>query len=140
MKTINMLLLIMLCFPASAFELVTEITRDGETTRLQTSGYARLSLLKEAVSLKGPLMTSGKLSIKGRGNIVMWSRVDGAYYFSKIPELQNVEDTDNLDFSIPFDAAEKTVTEVVIEVEMLTGGSISISDLRVGQGRQDDQP
>jgi hypothetical protein len=85
MKTINMLLLIMLCFPVSAFELATEITRDADSTRLQTTGYARVSLLKEAVSLKGPFMVSGKLNIKGKGNIVMWSRVDNAYYFSKLP-------------------------------------------------------
>ena len=80
-------------------------------------------------------MVSGKLNIKGKGNIVMWSRVDNAYYFSKIPSLQDVEDMENLDFNIPFDAAEKTVTEVVIEVEMLTGGNVSISGLRVGQGQ-----
>lgn len=135
MKIINMLLLIVLCFPVSAFELATKISRDEDSTRLQTIAYARVSLLKEAVSLKGPVMASGKLSIKGRGNIVMWSRVDDAYYFSKVPALQNVEDKENLDFSIPFDAAENTVTEVVIEVEMLTGGSISISDLRVVQGQ-----
>jgi hypothetical protein len=135
MKIINLLLLTVLCFPASAFELATSITRDADSTRLQTIGYARVSLLKEAVSLKGPVTASGKLSIKGRGNIVMWSRVDDAYYFSKVPALQNMEDMENLDFSIPFDAAEKTVTEVVIEVEMLTGGSISISDLRVDQGQ-----
>ena len=135
MKTINMLLLIMFCFPASAFELATEITHDADSTRLQTIGYAKVSLLKEAVSLKGPVIASGKLSIKGRGNIVMWSRVDKAYYFSKVPSLQNVEDTENLDFTIPFDAAEKTVTEVVIEVEMLTGGNVSISGLRIGQGQ-----
>ena len=140
MKTIIMLSLIVLCFPASAFELATKITRDDDSTSLETIGYARVSLLKETVSLKGRVMTSGSLSIKGRGNIVLWSGVDGAYYFSKIPELQNLENTENLDFNIPFDAAEKTVTEVVIEVEMLTGGSISISGLRVGQGRQDDQP
>ena len=135
MKIINILLLIMLCFPVSAFELATEITRDADSTRLQTTGYARLSLLKETVSLKGPVTASGRLSITGRGNIVMWSRVDDAFYFSKVPALQNVEDTENLDFSIPFDAADKTVSEVVIEVEMLTGGSISISGLRVGQGK-----
>lgn len=135
MKTINTLLLIMFCFPVSAFELATEITRDADSTRLQTIGYARVSLLREAVSLKGAFMATGKLSIKGRGNIVMWSRIDDTYYFSKVPALQNLEDKENLDFSIPFDAAEKTVTEVVIEVEMLTGGSINISGLRVGQGQ-----
>ena len=135
MKTINMLLLLALCFPVSAFELATKITRDADTTMLHTSGYARLNLLKESVSLKGPIIASGSLTVKGRANIVMWSRVDDAYYFSKIPELQNVEDTENLDFNIPFDASDKTVTEVVIEVEMLTAGSVSISGLSVGKGR-----
>ena len=64
----------------------------------------------------------------------MWSKVDGAYYFSKLPGLQNVKDTKNLNFNIPFNAADKTVTEVVIEVEMLGEGSISISGLSVGNG------
>ena len=73
--------------------------------------------------------------MKGRANIIMWSRVDDAYYFSKLPALQNIKDTENLDFSIPFDASDKTVTEVVIEVEMLTAGSVSISGLSVGKHR-----
>ena len=135
MKTINILLLLALCFPVSAFELATKITQDADTTRFQTTGYARLNLLKETVSLKGPVLASGRLNVKGRANIIMWSRVDDAYYFSKIPALQNVKDTENLDFNIPFDAAEKTVTEVVIEVEMLTAGSVSISGLSVGKHR-----
>lgn len=135
MKIINTLLLLLLCLPAYAFELATEITRDNTTTRLQTIGYARVSLLKEAVSLKGPITASGKLSVTGRANIIMWSKVDDANYFSKLPALQNVKDTEYLEFSIPFDAAEKTVTEVVIEVEMLTGGSVSISSLSVGEER-----
>ena len=135
MKTVNMLLLLALSLPVSAFELATKITQDAGTTRLQTTGYARLNLLKETVSLKGTITASGSLKVKGRANIIMWSRVDDAYYFSKLPALQNIKDTENLDFSIPFDASDKTVTEVVIEVEMLTAGDVSISGLSVGKHR-----
>ena len=134
MKILHLVLLLALPFSAIAFELATTITQDGNTTKLQTIGYAKVNLLKQDTTLKGSIVSTGTLHVKGTANIVMWSKVDGAYYFSKLPGLQNVKDTNNLDFSIPFNAAEKTVTEVVIEVEMLGEGSVSISGLSVGDG------
>jgi hypothetical protein len=134
MKILHLVLLLALPFSAIAFDLATTITQDGNTTKLQTIGYAKVNLLKQATSLKGSIVSTGTLDVKGAANIVMWSKVDGAYYFSKLPSLQNVKDTKNLNFRIPFNAAEKTVTEVIIEVEMLGEGSISISGLSVGNG------
>ncbi len=72
------------------------------------------------------------LSVTGTASIVLWAKVGGAYYFSKLPNLQNVSNADKLKFQIPFFAEDKTVTEVVIEVEMLTAGNVSLSGLRVG--------
>jgi hypothetical protein len=92
-------------------------------------------LLRQEVSLKGAIVASGSVTIKGAANIVMWSKIGGVYYFTKLPSLKNVRDVENLDINIPFNAADKTITEVVIEVEMLSGGSVSIRDLSV-KGRQ----
>jgi hypothetical protein len=134
MKLVSVLLLLALPFTAFAFELATKITQSGNMTKLQTIGYAKVNLLKQETSLKGSIVSTGTLAVKGTANIVMWSKVDGAYYFSKLPILQNVKDTNNLKFNIPFNAADKTVTEVVIEVEILSEGSVSISGLSVGNG------
>ena len=133
MKMMSVVLLLALPFTAFAFELATKITQDGDTTKLQTIGYAKVNLLKHDTSLEGSIVSTGTLDVKGTANIVMWSKVDGAYYFSKLPSLQNVKDTKNMKFEIPFNADDKIVTEVVIEVEMLGGGSVSISGLSVGQ-------
>ena len=132
MKIIIAVFILALSFPAFAFELATRTTQEGKTTTLETIGYAKVNLLKQAISLKGSIVATGTLNVRGTANIVMWSKVDGAYYFSKLPKLQQVRNTNNLDFKIPFNAADKTVTEVVIEVEMLSEGSVSISGLSVG--------
>jgi len=134
MKIITVVVLLALSLQAFAFELATKITQEGKKTKLETIGYAKVSLLKQAISLKGSIVATGTLNVKGTANIVMWSKVDGAYYFSKLPNLQNVKDIKNLNFKIPFNADDKTVTEVVIEVEMLSEGSVSINGLSVGNG------
>jgi len=131
MKIITAVLLLILSVPVSAFELATTIGQTGTTTRLETTGYTKVNLLRQETSLQGSIIVSGDLSIDGEANIVMWAKVDGAYYFSKLPKLQNVRNQDGLRFEIPFHAAEKTVTELVIEVELLGKGSVSISDLNV---------
>jgi hypothetical protein len=134
MRLFLFLLLLALSMPAAAFELATRITRSGDTARLQTSGYAKLVLLRRETAVQGSFHVSGRLSVSGTANVVMWSRVDGRYYFSRLPQLQHVSDRDGLGFDIPFDAGEKTVTEILIEVELPRGGSIAIGglDLRGG--------
>ena len=52
----------------------------------------------------------------------MWAKVEGRYYFSKIPAFQNIRNKKNLIFEIPFNASDKEVTEVIVEVEMLSEG------------------
>jgi hypothetical protein len=134
MKLLTATLLLILAMPAPAFDLATRILRDGNTTRLETDGYARLMLLKRETAMSGTIVASGRLSVSGEASIVMWAQVEGRYYFSKLPQLQNVGDRDGLDFEIPFDAGDKTVTEVFIEVEMLRAGSVSIENLELHGG------
>lgn len=123
------LFLLVLYSPAFAFELATTISQDGKTTTLQTNGYAKVHLLKQDTKLKGMVFAQGKLSVQGVTSVIMWSKVEGKHYFSKIPELQNVKNKENLNFSIPFNAAGKLITEIVIEIELQGEGRVSITDL-----------
>ena len=130
----TVLSLLLISLPVLAFDLATKITKTGHTGHLEAAGYTKLSLLKEETSLTGTIVSTGKLSVNGTVNIVMWVKVEGRYYFSKMPELQNIKNKKELNFKIPFNASNKTVTEVVIEVEMLSGGKVSISDFTVQNG------
>ena len=131
---LTVLLLLLIGLPALAFDLATTITKTGNTVRLVSAGYAKLSLLKKKTSLTGSIVSKGNLSIEGTANIIMWSKVEGRYYFSKIPALQNIRNKKNINFEIPFNTGNKEVTEVIIEVEMLSEGNLSISGLSVQNG------
>ncbi len=130
----TVLSLLLISLPVLAFDLATKITKIGHTAHLEAAGYTKLSLLKEETSLTGTIISTGKLSVNGTVNIVMWVKVEGRYYFSKMPELQNIKNKKELNFKIPFNASNKTATEVIIEVEMLNGGKVSISDFTVQNG------
>ncbi|MEJ2153808.1 MAG: hypothetical protein P8X96_00580 [Desulfobacteraceae bacterium] len=115
--------------PADAFDLATEISQNDGSVILSSMGYAKLHLIKLDTHSKGIINLKGTLSIDGKGNIVLWAKVDGRYYFSKAPRLNNIQDQKGVHFSIPFNSAEKTITEVVLEVELLQGGRVEISDI-----------
>ncbi len=131
MRLLVTLLLIAASHQAAAFDLATRITQDGETTRLETAGYARLVLLKRPVSAQGAIFVTGRLAVEGTASVVLWAKVAGRYYFSKLPALQNVRDQTGLEFRIPFDAGDDSVTEVLIEVEMPAAGSLSLGGLEL---------
>ena len=123
------LLLFLYTVPAGAFDLATEISvHDGKVV-CSSMGYAKLNLIKLKAGSKGLVHLNGTLSIHGEANVVMWSKVDGRYYFSKLPQLQNIRDRKGVHFSIPFNAADKTITEVVLEVELMQGGKITVGDI-----------
>ncbi len=126
--------LVFISLPAFAFDLATKITKTGDIVILESVGYAKLNLLKEEISLSGSIISTGKLSVNGTANIVMWVKVDGRYYFSKIPTLQKIKNKQVVDFKIPFNAGNNKATEALIEVEMLSGGSVRVSDLTVRNG------
>jgi hypothetical protein len=133
-KLLTILLLAMVALPALAIDLATKITKTGDTVRLESVGYAKLSLLREEATLSGTIISTGKLSVTGTANIVMWVKVEDKYYFTKLPALQNVKDKKELSFEIPFNASNKMATEVIIEVELFGEGSVSISDLNIQNG------
>ncbi len=114
---------------ADAFDLATEISQNDGSVILSSMGYAKLHLIKLSTHSKGIINLKGTLSIDGRGNIVLWAKVDGRYYFSKSPRLNNIQDQKGVHFNIPFNSAEKTITEVVLEVELLQGGRVEIGDI-----------
>jgi hypothetical protein len=119
---------------ANAYELATEISNNNGKVMLSSVGYAKLGLIKISTHSKGLITLNGTISVKGKANIVMWAKVEGNYYFSKLPALQNMNNQKNVNFKIPFNAAEKTVDEVILEVELMEGGKMEIEKLKVING------
>ncbi len=117
---------------AQAVELGTRVSNGGGRAVLETVGDAKLVLLKEEVSLGGKIVATGEFSVAGAANVMMWVKVGGQYYFSKVPALMNVKDRDGVEFKIPFDAGNQRASEVLIQVEMLDRGSMEIRNFRVG--------
>jgi len=116
---------------ANAYELATEISNNNEKVILSSLGYAKLGLIKVNTSSKGMISLNGTVSVYGKANIVMWAKVDRNYYFSKIPTLQNIYNQENVNFKIPFNAAEKTITEVILEVELVGGGKVEVENIKL---------
>ena len=119
---------------ALAYDLATEISNKDGKVILSSVGYAKLGLIKINTSSKGMITLNGTTSVTGKANIVMWVKVDGNYYFSKLPILQNMNNQKNVNFSIPFNAADKTATEVILEVELLSGGNIEVGNIKIIKG------
>jgi len=127
---ISLFLMLTVSF-ANAYDLATEISNNNGKVILSSVGYAKLGLIKISTSSKGIITLNGTISVNGKANIVMWSKVDGHFYFSKLPTLQNIHDQKNVKFKIPFNAAEKTVTEVILEVELMGSGKIEVHNLEL---------
>jgi len=119
---------------ANAYDLATEISNENGKVTLSSIGYAKVGLIKVDTSAKGKISLNGTISINGKANVVMWSKVEGKYYFSKLPALQNLQNQKSVSFEIPFNAADKTVTEVILEVELLGGGRIEVDHLKLVNG------
>lgn len=116
---------------ANAFDLATRITHHNGKVVLSSLGYAKLALIKVNTTSKGRISLHGRVSVRGTANIVMWVKVEGNYYFSKLPALQNLDNQNNVDFQIPFYAAEKTISEVLLEVELMTGGEVVFENINL---------
>ncbi|MBI5895699.1 MAG: hypothetical protein HZB24_06770 [Desulfobacterales bacterium] len=119
---------------ANAYDLATEISNANGKVTLSSIGYAKAGLIKVETNSKGKIFLKGTISVNGNANVVMWSKVEGSYYFSKLPALQNLQNQKNVSFEIPFNASDKTVTEVILEVELLGGGRIEVDHLKLVNG------
>ena len=118
----------------NAYDLATEISHSNGKVTLSSIGYAKLGIIKINTASKGMITLHGTIAVKGKVNVVMWSKVEGKYYFSKIPVLQNMYNQKNVNFEIPFNAAEKIVTEVILEVELIRGGTIMVDNIELING------
>ncbi len=137
MKKITILISLFILLNISlvnAYDLATEISNNDGKVILSSVGYAKLGLIKLKTSSKGMINLNGTVSVNGNANIVMWVKVDEKYYFSKLPSLQNILDQKNINFKIPFNAAEKTITEIILEVELIGGGRVEVGNIKLLNG------
>lgn len=126
-----LLLLTALC-SADPFELGTVIEKKGSTVMLSGSGYTRLSLVRFKTGNTGTLYLKGSVAVNlGSANLVMWAKVNGKFYFTRLPGLQNLRDRNANTFSIPFSSPKDPVTEVVLEIEMPEGGRVTLDHLNI---------
>lgn len=137
MKTskIVVLAIMMLCSHAAlSFDLITEIKHEQGKYTVESKGNAKVDVLKGVVNQQGLVFVNGKISVQGKGSLVIWFVVDGNKYFSKLPSLQNVENISSQPFKIPFNAGDKTVSEMILEVEIMGGGKIVIDGIKLSNG------
>ncbi|WP_222218655.1 hypothetical protein [Marinobacterium arenosum] len=111
-------------------EQAASISKIDNGYQLWSHGYAKLNLVRIATELTGTLHLTGRAS-GGPANVMMWSRVNGQYYFSRIPALQNFQADQPTEFSIPFTSPDDPVTEVVLSVELPQGGTFQVTDLKL---------
>ncbi|MEW8626866.1 MAG: hypothetical protein AB2551_14005 [Candidatus Thiodiazotropha sp.] len=112
-----------------AFEPAIKLSTHDDNYLIETSGYAKVPLLKKTINTKGQIFVSGKISNKGIASLVMWSVVDGKKYFTKLPDLQRLPSSSDKEFNIPFNSGEKMVSEVILEVEIFAGGVVELGDI-----------
>lgn len=117
------------------FELATAIDKSQDEIALETRGYAKLNLIRIETNHKGKIFLKGSISVaNGEANVVMWSRVQGKYYFTKLPGLQGFASNTYQDFAIPFSSPEQPISEVLINVELPNGGRLIIKNLDLIKG------
>lgn len=120
--------------PSQTFELATTIEEANGAVIVDAQGYARMNLVRVEVHHKGNITLNGAVAVQGgEANIVLWSKVQGKYYFSRLPELQGFNRTDFSGFAIPFSSPELPITEAVLEVELPNGGKLQIKDLELSK-------
>lgn len=138
MKKVIFLTSLFLLFSSTlvnAFDLATQISSVDGKVILSAARYAKLDLIRIETRAMGSIHLDGTVSVKGNANIVMWVKVDDNYYFSKLPTLQNIHDRKYVEFQTPFNAAEKTITEVLLEVELIGGGSVEVENIKLSKGK-----
>ena len=128
-----------ICLSVSAYsepyQLGTVIDTNGSKVTVSGSGYTKLTLLKFATNMSGVIYLKGSVSVpEGSANLVMWSKVKGNQYFSKIPELQGFQSRSLTSFTIPFNAENEVVTEVTLEIELPQGGKIILDNVSISTG------
>jgi hypothetical protein len=85
-----------------------------------------------AIDKTGKFNLTGKIDIEtGSASVVMWTRIEGKLYFSKVADYQNMKIEKDKAFSIPFDAGDKKADYVVIAISTPGAGRFVIKELKV---------
>jgi hypothetical protein len=117
---------------SASFELATEIVKTDDSIAIESRSYARLNLFRLKANHKGNILLKGSFAVEnGKANVVMWSKVDGKYYFTKLPDLQGFTSTAFVDFAIPFSSPEQPISEVLVDVELPNGGKLQIKNIEL---------
>lgn len=132
-KLITLPTIVLMMSAAVGFESATQISVDQGRFIVQTSAYARIPVVRSTISETGVVVVSGKISVTGKANLALWSVVEGKRYFSRLPHLQSLEDVSGTPFKIPFNAADKTITEIILEVETLGGGEVILDEIVISK-------
>lgn len=119
---------------ADSFQMATSIEKKENAVSVSSKHYLKLSLIKIQINTTGTIHLHGNVQVsQGIANVVMWSKVKGHYYFSKLPKLQKISSSDPITFSIPFRSPKDIISEVVLEVELPQGGQIKFDQLGVNK-------
>lgn len=116
---------------ASAAEAASTLTVTDASARFSSARPASVSLLRLPADRSGALTVTGTITVSGRANLVLWARVDGVDYFSRLPALQGLSDVSEEAFNIAFNAADHTVSELFLDVELLAPGEVSVNNVRL---------
>lgn len=117
---------------ASEFKQATTIKNNGKTYVVESKCEAKIPLVIASVSLTNKYHVEGTITVKkGSPSLIMWSRIKGNYYFSKLPTLQSISSTESMDFSIPFNPLKKTVDQIKLEIILPNGGKVKIQNLKI---------
>jgi hypothetical protein len=82
------------------------------------------------VDYQGKFTAEGTLTVSsGSVSLAMWTRVDGKFYFTKIPTLQNVKSNEGIPFKMPFDSGEKKADLVLITATTEDAGKFTLTNL-----------
>ncbi|GAB4196163.1 MAG: hypothetical protein Tsb002_29330 [Wenzhouxiangellaceae bacterium] len=115
---------------AASFELATTVTEHDQGFALESEGYTKLNLFRASLNHTGSISLEGELTLAaGTASLVMWSKVGGQYYFSRMPGQQSIEPVTGLKFTIPFLSPDQPITEVILQVEMPEGGKLRFDQL-----------
>jgi hypothetical protein len=120
---------------SDTFELATIIEESNGVVLVDAYGYTKMNLIRMEIDHVGEVTLNGAVSVEaGQVNVVLWAKVGGKYYFSKLPGLQGFDKGEYADFAIPFSSPDSPITEIVLDVELPAGGRLQIKDLELIEG------
>ena len=108
------------------------VTKENSSIKVNSEMRFDAPIYRENINRKGKIIVKGRIKVEnGSVSIVMWTKVDGKFYFTQMPELQNIKNGKEFDFSIPFDALDKTSNFYYLQAILSNGGKFVIKNLEI---------